>query len=56
KGCTYGCLGLGTCERVCPFGAIRMDGNGLPVISEELCTGCGICVESCPKEVLLLAP
>ena len=56
KGCTYGCLGLGTCERVCPFGAIRMDANGLPVVDTEKCTGCGICVDSCPKEVLLLAP
>ncbi len=56
KGCSYGCLGLGTCERVCPFGAIRMEESGLPLIDEERCTGCGICVENCPKEVLRLAP
>ncbi len=56
KGCTYGCLGLGTCERVCPFGAIHINGNSLPVVDEEKCTGCGICVENCPKEVLRLAP
>lgn len=56
KGCAYGCLGLGTCEEVCPFGAIRIDGNGLPVIDGEKCTGCGICVRNCPKEVLTLAP
>ncbi len=56
KSCTYGCLGLGTCERVCPFGAIAIDGNGLPVIDEEKCTGCGICLDNCPKEVLTLAP
>ncbi|MBW2121364.1 MAG: RnfABCDGE type electron transport complex subunit B [Deltaproteobacteria bacterium] len=56
KGCAYGCLGLGTCERVCPFGAIHMDEDGLPVIDRETCTGCGVCVKNCPKGVLLLAP
>jgi len=56
KSCTYGCLGLGTCERACPFAAIHIDGNGLPAVDEEKCTGCGICVKSCPKSVLLLAP
>jgi electron transport complex protein RnfB len=56
KGCTYGCLGLGTCERLCPFDAVRIDANGLPVIDEQKCTGCGICVENCPKDVLRLAP
>ena len=24
KGCTYGCLGLGSCARACPFGAIEI--------------------------------
>ncbi len=56
KACLYGCLGLGTCEQVCPFDAIHMDRNGLPVIDEEKCTGCGICVQNCPKQVLTLAP
>ena len=56
KSCTYGCLGFGTCERVCPFGAIRVDGNGIAVVHEEKCTGCGICVDNCPKDVLMLVP
>jgi Na+-translocating ferredoxin:NAD+ oxidoreductase RNF subunit RnfB len=56
KNCIYGCLGLGTCERACPFSAIHIDGNGLPMIDEERCTGCGICVETCPKDVLILVP
>jgi Na+-translocating ferredoxin:NAD+ oxidoreductase RNF subunit RnfB len=56
KSCRYGCLGLGTCERVCPFDAIVVDANGLPVVDLEKCTGCGICVRNCPKAVLLLAP
>ena len=31
KGCAYGCLGMGTCARKCPFGAIEII-NGLAVI------------------------
>ena len=49
KICIYGCLGLGTCVKVCPFGAIRMNEENLPHIDEEKCTACGRCVEVCPK-------
>lgn len=54
KGCSYACLGLGTCAEICPFEAITMGDNGLPVIDEELCTSCGKCIESCPRKVLQL--
>ncbi|NLC50872.1 MAG: RnfABCDGE type electron transport complex subunit B, partial [Firmicutes bacterium] len=54
KGCPYGCLGLGTCAAVCPFEAIAMNEKGLPEIDEERCTGCGICVNQCPRGVLRL--
>ncbi len=56
KGCPFGCIGLGDCERVCPFNAIRMGNNGLPIIDPDKCTGCGICVDECPKGVLKLIP
>jgi electron transport complex protein RnfB len=56
KACVYGCVGLGHCAQVCPFGAITMGGNGLPVIDEKKCTGCGKCVRECPKQTLLLVP
>lgn len=52
--CQSGCLHLGSCSKVCLFGAIVMGEDGLPMISSELCVGCGKCVESCPKEVLCL--
>jgi electron transport complex protein RnfB len=55
KACIYGCVGLGHCTQVCPFGAITMGGNRLPVI-EKKCTGCGNCVRGCPKGTLLLVP
>jgi len=47
--CAYGCLGMGDCERSCPFDAIKMDERGLPVIDPAKCTGCGICVRECPR-------
>lgn len=56
KGCTYGCLGCGTCVEVCPFDAMEMSENGLPVVREEKCTGCGKCVEACPRDIIVLAP
>ena len=56
KACKYGCLGLGTCVRECPFDAIVMGDNGIPVIDEELCTSCQRCVVICPKDVIGMVP
>ncbi|KXS37601.1 MULTISPECIES: RnfABCDGE type electron transport complex subunit B [unclassified Candidatus Frackibacter] len=56
KSCSYGCLGFGDCAVICPFDAIEMNDNGLPVIIDEKCTGCGNCVDECPKEIITLAP
>jgi Na+-translocating ferredoxin:NAD+ oxidoreductase RNF subunit RnfB len=56
KACDYGCLGYGTCMRACPFDAITMSADNLPVISKEKCTACGKCVAACPKQVIELGP
>jgi Na+-translocating ferredoxin:NAD+ oxidoreductase RNF subunit RnfB len=56
KGCFWGCLGLGDCERVCDFDAITMDAASLPVVDEDLCTACGDCVEICPKDLFSMHP
>lgn len=50
--CKYACLGMGSCERACPFDALHMSDKGLPVVDEEKCTGCGACVEACPKGII----
>lgn len=52
KACPYGCLGLGTCERICPFNAITMMDNGLPHIDPEKCQGCNRCANECPRQVI----
>ncbi len=55
KVCTIGCLGLGTCAKACPFNAITMGPEGLPVVIEENCTGCGTCERVCPKHIINLS-
>jgi electron transport complex protein RnfB len=56
KSCDYGCMGYATCMRACPFDAIRMSPDNLPLIDPEKCTACGKCVSACPKQVIELAP
>lgn len=56
KLCPAGCLGLGSCARACPFGAIEMTEQGLAVISRELCTGCRKCVAACPRQLIRMTP
>jgi electron transport complex protein RnfB len=56
KACRYGCLGLGTCAGVCPFDALHMLPNGLPVVEAAKCTACGKCVTACPKHIIKLVP
>ena len=47
--CPKGCFGYGDCVRACPFDAMELDDRGLPVIDLTACTGCGICVGTCPR-------
>jgi Na+-translocating ferredoxin:NAD+ oxidoreductase RNF subunit RnfB len=54
KACVYGCLGYGTCGRVCQFDAIEMSQDYLPVINPDKCTACGKCVAACPRQVIEL--
>lgn len=56
KSCIYGCLGYGTCARVCPFDAITMSEDNLPVVDIVKCTGCRKCESACPKKVIEVLP
>ena len=52
--CDRGCIGCRICEKNCEHDAIRVIDN-LAVINQSKCTGCGKCVEKCPKKVLMRA-
>ena len=57
KACQYACLGLGTCERACPFDAIHIDPiKQIAVVDEEKCQACKKCVAACPQHVLSMRP
>lgn len=56
KSCIYGCLGYGTCTRVCPFDALHMGNDHLPVVDMTKCTGCRKCETACPKKVIEVLP
>ena len=55
KGCSYGCMGFGSCVKACPFDAIHVV-DGIAVVDKEACKACGKCVAACPKHLIELAP
>lgn len=55
KACGYGCLGYGSCARVCPVAAIEIS-DGLAKVHPEICIGCGACVKTCPRNLIKMVP
>lgn len=55
KGCANGCLGYGSCVKVCPFEAISIV-DGVAVVDQEKCKACGKCIAECPKQLIELVP
>ena len=49
--CKYGCLGYGSCTKVCKYGAISVK-NGVAVVDEDLCVGCMACAQVCPRKII----
>lgn len=55
KGCTFGCLGLGSCVKACAFDALTIV-DGVAVVDKEKCVSCGKCVTACPKKLIEILP
>ena len=55
KTCTFACIGLGNCTRVCQFDAIHII-DGVAKVNRMRCVGCGACAEECPKSIIKLIP
>ncbi len=53
--CRFGCLGMGDCERACPFNAVSVC-NGVAIIDAKLCKACGKCIAVCPKKIIDMVP
>lgn len=53
--CNYGCMGFGDCVRVCPYDAIYIH-DGIAFIDPDYCTGCTLCVASCPLSLIEMRP
>ena len=53
--CTYGCLGFGSCQAVCPQNAIGIR-DGVAAVNRDKCVGCGLCVKACPRGLIELIP
>jgi len=56
KECVWGCLGFASCVKICPFGAISMSAEGLPLVDKNKCKACNKCVLICPKKLFTLIP
>ena len=55
QACQYGCLGFGSCTKVCPYDAIHVV-NGLAVVDRSKCVACGKCVATCPQHIIEIIP
>ncbi len=53
KICKIGCIGCMKCKKVCEAGAIEVT-SFKATIDPNKCTGCGKCVESCPRKLITM--
>lgn len=55
KACGYGCMGFGSCVKVCAFDAIHIV-DGVAFVDKDKCTACGMCVDECPINIIEMVP
>lgn len=55
KTCSFACIGLGDCTKVCKFDAIHIV-DGVAVVDKEKCVACGACAAVCPRHLIDLVP
>lgn len=55
KACDAGCMGSGSCVDVCPYMAIECY-DGYAHVDPDLCRSCGLCIQTCPKNLLNVFP
>lgn len=51
------CIGCRLCERLCPFGAIKVhetEKGRKAQVAEAACKGCGVCGSSCPTHAIMM--
>lgn len=53
--CSYSCLGYGDCVHTCAFGAMVREDRMIKIIVNK-CSGCGACINACPRNSLTLVP
>ena len=55
KTCTFACIGLGNCVKVCQFDAMHIV-DGVAKVDRSKCVGCGACADTCPKSIIKMIP
>ena len=55
RSCDAGCLGQKSCYNACRYNAIRHE-DGIAIVDDDSCTGCGACIDACPKNLIDLIP
>lgn len=48
------CVACGSCQKVCPMGAIRVHKGLYAQVDDDRCVGCGRCAKECPASVISL--
>jgi ferredoxin-type protein NapF len=44
-----------SCSTACSWQAVTVGAKGRPAISDEACTGCGMCVAVCPTQAISIS-